>query len=118
MAGFWSKLFSNEEKPSSAKLAKDRLKVIVASEQGLGKRLSKDKIDFLIILPSLKTGTIIDTKGEYPLLSEKVYSFRYKYAATKMAKYLTRRMKRKITRAIIVEYSKSELYDKIVKGKV
>ena len=45
MAGFWSKLFSSEEKPSSAQLAKDRLKVIVASEQGLGKRLSQDKID-------------------------------------------------------------------------
>ena len=45
MAGFWSKLFSSEEKPSSAQTAKDRLKVIVASEQGLGKRLSQDKID-------------------------------------------------------------------------
>ena len=45
MAGFWSKLFSNDEKPSSAQTAKDRLKVIVASESGLGKRLSQDKID-------------------------------------------------------------------------
>ena len=45
MAGFWSKLFSNDDKPSSAQTAKDRLKVIVASEQGLGKRLSQDKID-------------------------------------------------------------------------
>lgn len=45
MAGFWSKLFSGDEKPSSAKTAKDRLKVIVASEQGLGRRLSQDKID-------------------------------------------------------------------------
>ena len=45
MAGFWSKLFSSDEKPSSAQTAKDRLKVIVASEQGLGKRLSQDKID-------------------------------------------------------------------------
>lgn len=45
MAGFWSKLFNNEDKPSSAQTAKDRLKVIVASEQGLGKRLSQDKID-------------------------------------------------------------------------
>ena len=45
MAGFWSKLFSGDEKPSSAQTAKDRLKVIVASEQGLGKRLSQDKID-------------------------------------------------------------------------
>ena len=45
MAGFWSKLFSSDEKPSSAQTAKDRLKVIVASEQGLGRRLSQDKID-------------------------------------------------------------------------
>ncbi|MFB2538143.1 MULTISPECIES: cell division topological specificity factor MinE [unclassified Acinetobacter] len=44
MAGFWSKLFG-EEKTNSAKTAKDRLKVIVASEQGLGKRLSPEKID-------------------------------------------------------------------------
>ena len=45
MAGFWSKLFSTDDKPSSAQTAKDRLKVIVASENGLGKRLSQDKID-------------------------------------------------------------------------
>ena len=45
MAGLWSKLFSSDEKPSSAQTAKDRLKVIVASEQGLGRRLSQDKID-------------------------------------------------------------------------
>ena len=45
MAGFWSKLFSSDEKPSSAQTAKDRLNVIVASEQGLGRRLSQDKID-------------------------------------------------------------------------
>lgn len=45
MAGFWSKLFSSDDKPSSAQTAKDRLKVIVASEHGLEKRLSQDKID-------------------------------------------------------------------------
>ena len=45
MAGFWSKLFNGDEKPSSAQTAKDRLKVIVASGQGLGRRLSQDKID-------------------------------------------------------------------------
>ncbi|ENV33652.1 cell division topological specificity factor MinE [Acinetobacter gerneri] len=45
MAGFWSKLFSGDDKQSSAKTAKDRLKVIVASEQGLGRRLSQDKIN-------------------------------------------------------------------------
>ncbi len=45
MAGFWSKLFSGDDKTTSAQTAKDRLKVIVASEQGLGRRLSQDKID-------------------------------------------------------------------------
>ena len=45
MAGFWSKLKKKKKKPSSAQTAKDRLKVIVASEQGLGRRLSQDKID-------------------------------------------------------------------------
>ena len=45
MAGFWSKLFSSDDKPSSAQTAKDRLKVIVASEQGLGRRLSQEKIE-------------------------------------------------------------------------
>ncbi|EPF70844.1 cell division topological specificity factor MinE [Acinetobacter rudis] len=45
MAGFWSRLFSSDDKQSSAQTAKDRLKVIVASEQGLEKRLSQDKID-------------------------------------------------------------------------
>ena len=45
MASFWSKLFSGEDKPTSAQTAKDRLKVIVASEQGLSRRLSQDKIN-------------------------------------------------------------------------
>ncbi|WP_269915247.1 cell division topological specificity factor MinE [Acinetobacter sp. HY1485] len=45
MAGFWNKIFGGEERPTSAQTAKDRLKVIVASEQGLGRRLSQDKID-------------------------------------------------------------------------
>ena len=45
MAGFWSRLFSGDDKQNSAQTAKDRLKVIVASEQGLGRRLSQDKID-------------------------------------------------------------------------
>ena len=49
MAGFWSKLFSSDDKPSSAQTAKDRLKVIVASEQGLGKRLSQEKIDQIAV---------------------------------------------------------------------
>ena len=45
MAGVWSNLFKGEEKPTSAKAAKDRLKVIVASENRLGRRLSQDKIE-------------------------------------------------------------------------
>ncbi|MBF7688537.1 cell division topological specificity factor MinE [Acinetobacter rathckeae] len=45
MAGFWGKLFGNDDRQTSAQTAKDRLKVIVASEQGLGRRLSQDKID-------------------------------------------------------------------------
>ena len=45
MAGFWSKLLKKKKKPSSAQTAKDRLKVIVASEQGLGRRLGQDKLD-------------------------------------------------------------------------
>ena len=45
MAGFWSKLFSGDEKTSSAQTAKDRLKVIVASEKGLSKRLTPEKIE-------------------------------------------------------------------------
>jgi cell division topological specificity factor len=45
MAGFWSKLFTGDEKQTSAQVAKDRLKVIVASEQGLSKRLTQDKIE-------------------------------------------------------------------------
>ena len=45
MAGFWNKLFGGEDKATSAQTAKDRLKVIVASEQGLGRRLSQDKIN-------------------------------------------------------------------------
>lgn len=45
MANFWSSLFKNEDKTTSAKAAKDRLKVIVASENRLGRRLSQDKIE-------------------------------------------------------------------------
>ncbi len=46
MAGFWSNLFKGDQpKTSSAKTAADRLKVIVATEQRLGNRLSSDKIE-------------------------------------------------------------------------
>lgn len=44
--GFWDNLFgAKNAKPSSAQTAKDRLKVIVASEHSLSRRLSQDKID-------------------------------------------------------------------------
>lgn len=46
MAGFWSNLFKNDvAKAPSAKVAADRLKVIVATEQRLGKRLSQESIE-------------------------------------------------------------------------
>jgi cell division topological specificity factor len=46
MAGFWSNLFKGDNtKPTSAKVAADRLKVIVATEQRLGKRLSPENIE-------------------------------------------------------------------------
>jgi cell division topological specificity factor len=46
MAGFWSTLFKSEPTtPPSARVAADRLKVIVATEQRLGNRLSPDKIE-------------------------------------------------------------------------
>jgi cell division topological specificity factor len=46
MAGFWSNLFKGDNaKPTSAKVAADRLKVIVATEQRLGRRLSPENIE-------------------------------------------------------------------------
>lgn len=46
MAGFWTTLFKGETTtPPSARVAADRLKVIVATEQRLGNRLSPDKIE-------------------------------------------------------------------------
>lgn len=43
--GFFDSLFGRESKSNSAMIAKDRLKVIVASEHSLSRRLSQDKID-------------------------------------------------------------------------
>lgn len=43
--GFWDNLFSTKNKQNSAQTAKDRLKVIVASEHSLSRRLSQDKIE-------------------------------------------------------------------------
>ena len=46
MANWFDKLFGNEPaKPASAQVAADRLRVIVASEQRLGSRLSSEKIE-------------------------------------------------------------------------
>lgn len=43
--GFWDNLFNTKSKQNSAQTAKDRLKVIVASEHSLSRRLSQDKIE-------------------------------------------------------------------------
>ncbi len=43
--GFWASLFSNNDTPSSADIAKDRLKVIVASSNRLNTRLTTDRIE-------------------------------------------------------------------------
>lgn len=43
--GFWDTLFGRDKKNGSAQTAKDRLKVIVASEQSLSRRLSPEKIN-------------------------------------------------------------------------
>lgn len=44
-AGFWSTLFSGDNEPASASVAKDRLKVIVASHDRLNARLTPERID-------------------------------------------------------------------------
>lgn len=43
--GFWSSLFGNQNSPNSADIAKDRLKVIVASHDRLNTRLTADRIE-------------------------------------------------------------------------
>ncbi|UNU72763.1 cell division topological specificity factor MinE [Moraxella nasovis] len=43
--GFWSSLFGNNSGPSSADIAKDRLKVIVASSDRLNTRLTAERIE-------------------------------------------------------------------------
>lgn len=43
--GFWSSLFGGEQKSSSANMAAERLKVIVASENRLQNRLTQDRIE-------------------------------------------------------------------------
>lgn len=45
MAGFWSSLFGNDNKSSSANKATERLRVIVASENRLNNRLTPERID-------------------------------------------------------------------------
>ncbi|AXI02172.1 cell division topological specificity factor MinE [Aquirhabdus parva] len=42
---FWANLFKSEPAPTSAKTAADRLKVIIATENRLGRRLSQDTIN-------------------------------------------------------------------------
>lgn len=43
--GFWSRLFGNDTSSNSANIAKDRLKVIVASHDRLNTRLTSDRIE-------------------------------------------------------------------------
>lgn len=43
--GFWSSLFGRGNEPTSASIAKDRLKVIVASHDRLNTRLTPERID-------------------------------------------------------------------------
>lgn len=43
--GFWSTLFGSNNTQSSADIAKDRLKVIVASHDRLNTRLNADRIE-------------------------------------------------------------------------
>lgn len=43
--GFWSSLFGSSSSQSSADIAKDRLKVIVASHDRLNTRLTADRIE-------------------------------------------------------------------------
>lgn len=43
--GFWSTLFGGSDEPTSASIAKDRLKVIVASHDRLNTRLTPDRVD-------------------------------------------------------------------------
>jgi len=42
---FWANLFKSEPAPSSARTAADRLKVIIATENRLGRRLSQETIN-------------------------------------------------------------------------
>ncbi len=42
---FWANLFRSEPAPTSAKTAADRLKVIIATENRLGRRLSQETIN-------------------------------------------------------------------------
>jgi cell division topological specificity factor len=42
---FWANLFKQEQAPTSRKTAADRLKVIIATENRLGRRLSQDTIN-------------------------------------------------------------------------
>ncbi len=42
---FWAKLFKTEVAPTSRKTAADRLKVIISTENRLGRRLSQDAIN-------------------------------------------------------------------------
>lgn len=63
--GFWSNLFGGEQKSTSANMAAERLKVIVASENRLHNRLTPDRIEkmkreILAVVNNYVTGVQMD----------------------------------------------------------
>ena len=63
--GFWSSLFGGEQKSSSANMAAERLKVIVASENRLHNRLTPERIEkmkreILAVVNTYVTGVQVD----------------------------------------------------------
>lgn len=63
--GFWSSLFGGEQKSSSANMAAERLKVIVASENRLQNRLTQDRIEkmkreILVVVNTYVSGVQMD----------------------------------------------------------
>lgn len=63
--GFWSSLFGNDNKSSSANTAAERLKVIVASENRLQDRLTPERIErmkreILAVVNNYVSGVQID----------------------------------------------------------
>lgn len=65
MKGLWKMLFGGDEESKSASIAKDRLKVIVASSERLNTRLTQPRIDemkreILAVVNKFVSGVQID----------------------------------------------------------